>query len=189
MWWQLLFFLGCPLGERQQLIDRIARAQQASLQPGPMGWTFRCSFGGLVQQHAKTLVDHIRRCHPDLCWIYARQENNYEPERLRRASLVIPPLIRRLQVGADPFAGLALRQQGSMVMSLEATGAYVAFYANLVADGEQWGEPTSASKLTWKTWVAFTRATLPARVWRLCPNFWKAHVAAMVRGTYKQVPL
>ena len=92
-------------------------------------------------------------------------------------------------MGADPFAGLALRQQGSIVMSLETTGAYAAVYANLVAHVEEWGEPTSASKLTWKTWVAFMRATLPARVWRLCPNFWKAHVEAVVRSTYKQVPL
>jgi hypothetical protein len=145
------FLLGCPQWERQQLIDRIVRAQQASLQPGTMGWTFRCRFCGLLQQHAKTMVDHLRRRHPDSCWIYARQENNYEPERLRRASLVIPPLITRLQVGADPFAGLALRQQGSMVMSLETTGAYVAVYANLVAHVEEWGEPTSASMLTWKT--------------------------------------
>jgi len=76
-----------------------------------------------------------------------------------------------------------------MVMSWETIGAYAAVYANLVAHVEEWGEPTSASKLTWKTLVAFTRATLPARVWRLCPNFWKAHVEAMVRGTYKQVPL
>jgi hypothetical protein len=165
------------------------RAQQASLQPGTMGWTFHCRFCGLLQQHAKTIVDHFRRCHPDSCWIYARQENNYEPERLRRASFVIPPRITRLQVGAVPFAGLALRQQGSMVMSLETTGAYAAVYANLVAHVEEWGEPTSASKLTWKTWLTFMRATLPARVWRLCPNFWKAHVEAVVRGTYKQVPL
>ena len=42
-------------------------------------------------------------------------------------------------------------------MSLETTGAYVvaAVYANLVAHVEEWGEPTSASKLTWETWVAF----------------------------------
>ena len=37
---------------------------------------------------------------------------------------------------------------GSMVMSLETTGAYVAVYANLVAHVEEWGEPTSASRLT-----------------------------------------
>ena len=76
-----------------------------------------------------------------------------------------------------------------MVMSLETTGAYAAVYANLVAHVEEWGEPTSASKLTWKIWLTFMRATLPARVWRLCPNFWKAHVEAVVRGTFKQVPL
>ena len=101
------------------------------------------------------MVDHLRMCHPDSCWIYARQENNYEPERLRRASLVIRPLITRLQVGADPFAGLTLQQQGSMAMSLETTGAYAAVYANLVAHVEEWGEPTSASKLTWKSLVTF----------------------------------
>ena len=125
MWWQL-FFLGCPQWERQQLIDRIVRAQQASLQPGTMGWTFRCRFCGLLQQHAKRMVDQFRRRHPDSCWIYARQETNCEPERLRRASLVTPPLITRSQVGADPFAGLALQQQGSIVMSLETIGAYIA---------------------------------------------------------------
>ena len=103
--------------------------------------------------------------------------------------MVTPPLIIRLQVGVDP-SGLALRQQGSMVMSLETAGAYyVAVYANLVAHVEEWGEPTSASKLTWKTWLTLMRATLPARVWRLCPNFWNAHVEAVVRGTYEQVPL
>ena len=40
-----------------------------------------------------------------------------------------------------------------MVMSFETTGAYAAVYANLVAHVEEWGEPTSASKLTWKTWL------------------------------------
>ena len=67
---------------------------------------------------------------------------------MRRASVVTPPLIARLQVGADPFAGLALRQQGSIVMSLETTGACVVVYANLVAHVEEWGGPTSASELT-----------------------------------------
>ena len=42
---------------------------------------------------------------------------------------------------------------GSMVMSLETIGAYAAVYANLVVHAEEWGEPTSASKLTWKTWL------------------------------------
>ena len=86
------------------------------------------------------MVDHFRRCHPDSCWIYARQEKNYEPERLRWASVVTPPLITRLQVGVDPFVGRALRQQGSIVMSLGTTGAYVvaaAAYANLVAHVEE----------------------------------------------------
>ena len=36
MWWQLVC-LGRPQWEQQQLIDRIVRAQQASLQPGTMG--------------------------------------------------------------------------------------------------------------------------------------------------------
>ena len=98
MWWQLVF-LGCPQWERQQLIDRIVRAQQASLQPGTMGWTFRCRFCGLLQQHAKTILDHFRRCHPDYCWIHARQEKNYEPDRLRRASVVTLPLINTLAGG------------------------------------------------------------------------------------------
>ena len=49
MCWQLVF-LGCPQWERQQLIDRIVRAQQASLQPGTLGLTFRCRFCGLLQQ-------------------------------------------------------------------------------------------------------------------------------------------
>ena len=40
-------------------------------------------------------------------------------------------------------------------MPLEAAGAYAAVYANLVAHVEEWGEATSTSKLTWKTWVAF----------------------------------
>ena len=80
---------------------------------------------------------------------YMLGRGHYEPERLRRASLVTPPLITRLQVGADPFAGLALRQQGSMVMSLETTGAYVVVCAKFVAHVEEWGEPTSASKSTW----------------------------------------
>ena len=185
MWWQLIF-LGCPQWERQQLIDRTVRARQASLQPST---TFRCRFCGLLQQNAKMMVDHFRSCHPDSCWIYARQPENYEPQRLRRTSVVTPPLVTRWQVGTDPFAGLALRQRGSMVMPLEAAGAYAAVYANLVAHVEEWGEATSTSKLTWKTWVAFTRATLPARLWRLCPNFWKAHVEAVLCGTYKQVPL
>ena len=74
-------------------------------------------------------------------------------------------------------------------MSLETTGAYVVVYANLVAHVEEWGEPTSGSKLTWKSWLTGMRAAWPARAWRLCPNFWKAHVEAVVRGTYKQVPL
>ena len=71
---------------------------------------------------------------------------------MRRANVVTPPLITHLQVGADPFAGLALQQQGPNVMSLETTGAYAAaaVYANLVAHVEEWGEPTSASKLIWK---------------------------------------
>ena len=72
MWWQL-FCLGCPQWEWQQLIDRIVRAQQASLQPGTMGWTFHFRFCGLLQHHAKTIVDHFRRCHPDYCGISARQ--------------------------------------------------------------------------------------------------------------------
>ena len=58
-----------------------------------------------------------------------------------------------------------------MVLSLETTGAYAAIYTNLVAHVEEWGEPTSASKLSWKTWLTFMRLFLPARVWRLCPNF------------------
>ena len=90
---------------------------------------------------------------------------------MRRANEVIPPLITHLQVSTDPFAGLALPQQASMVMSSETTGAYVPLYANLVAHVEEWGEPTSASKLTWKTWVAFFMlATWLALVWRLCPK-------------------
>ena len=86
---------------------------------------------------------------------YLLGRGHYEPERLRRANVVTPPLITHLQVGTDPFAGLALQQQGSIVMSLETTGAYAAaaaaVYANLVAHVEECGEPTSASKLTWKT--------------------------------------
>ena len=126
------------------------RARQASLQPST---TFRCRFCGLLQQNAKMMVDHFRSCHPDSCWIYARQPENYEPQRLRRTSVVTPPLVTRWQVGTDPFAGLALRQRGSMVMPLETAGAYAAVYANLVAHVEEWGEATSTSKLTWKTWV------------------------------------
>ena len=59
-----VFFLGCPQWERQQLIDRVVRAQQASLQPGTMGWTFHCRFGGLLQQHAKTIADHFSKVPP-----------------------------------------------------------------------------------------------------------------------------
>ena len=35
-------------------------------------------------------------------------------------------------------------------MSLETTGAYAVVYANLVAHVEEWGEPTSASKVDWE---------------------------------------
>ena len=47
---------------------------------------------------------------------YMLGRGHYEPERLRRASVVIPPLITHLQVGVDTFAGLALWQQGPIVM-------------------------------------------------------------------------
>jgi hypothetical protein len=81
---------------------------------------------------------------------YLLGRGHYEPEHLRRANVVTPPLITHLQVGADTFVGLALQQQGSIVMSLETSGAYVAvaLYANLVAHIEEWGEPTSFSRLT-----------------------------------------
>ena len=181
MWWQLVF-LGSPQWERQQLIDRILGRQQASLQPGEMGWMFRCRFCGLLRQHAKSMVDHFRDCHPDSSWVYGRLPQNYEPQRLRRVlanSAALP--ITRLNTGADPFAGLALRQPGSIVPSLEVAGAYAVAFAKLVALLD-WG-------LHWKAWVAFVQATLPAHVWRLCPNFWKAYQEAVLWGTFKQVPL
>ena len=82
---------------------------------------------------------------------YLLGRGHYEPEQLRLANVVTPPLITHLQVGTDPFAGLALQQQGSIAMSLETTGAYASVYAILVAHVEEWGEPTSAAKLTWRT--------------------------------------
>ena len=85
--------------ERQQLIDRTVRARQASLQPSTMEWTFRCRFCGLLQQNTKMIIDHLRSCHPDSCWIYGRHpELYYEPQRLRRTSVVTPPLVTRWQV-------------------------------------------------------------------------------------------
>jgi hypothetical protein len=74
-------------------------------------------------------------------------------------------------------------------MSLETTGAWAVVYANLAAHREEWGEPTSAFQVDLADFGGFYAATLPARARRLCPNFRKAHVEAMVRSTYKQVPL
>ena len=42
----------------------------------------------------------------------------------------------------------------------------------------------SASKLAWTTWVALLWATLFAQAWRLCPNFWSAHVEAVGCGAH-----
>ena len=81
------------------------------------------------------MVDHFRDCHPDSSWVYGRLPRKYEPERLRRRvlanSAALP--ITRLNTGADPFAGLALRQPGSIVASLEVAGAYAVAFAKLVA--------------------------------------------------------
>ena len=145
MWWQLAF-LGCPQWERKQLLDRILVGQRASLQPAPIGWMFRCRFCGLLQQHGKSMVQHLRVCHPDSSWIYARQREKYEPEHLRRAIVdSASPVITRLKVGADAFAGLALRQRGSIVASLETARAYAAVFANLLAH-VAWGETIGAAE-------------------------------------------
>ena len=172
MWWQLMF-LGCSQWERQRLIDRILVGRQASLQLAKKEWTFRCRFCGLLRQRAESMVDHFRLCHSDSSWIYATKQDNYQPQRLRRAIVdaSVAPMITRLKVGADAFAGLALRQPGSMVTSLETAGAYAVVFANLLAHVD-WGEDISTATLHWTTWVSFVWAALPGRVWRVCPTFW-----------------
>ena len=89
--------------------------------------------------------------------------------------------ITRLSVGADAFAGLALRQPGSIVASLEVAGACDVAVANLLTMVD-WGKTIEEAVLHWKDWVTFVAATLPAHVWRLCPNFWNAYLAAVLQG-------
>ena len=75
------------------------------------------------------------------------------------------------------------------MISWETTCADVVVYANLVAHVKSWGELMSAPTLTLKTWVALCGPHLLARVWRACPDFWKAHVEAVVCGAYRHGPL
>ena len=87
------------------------------------------------------MVQHLRACHPDSSWIYAQQNDKYEPEHLRHVVVdSASPVVTRLSVGADACVGLALRQPGSVVTSLEIARAYAAVFANLLAHAT-WGEP------------------------------------------------
>lgn len=135
------------------------------------------------------MVQHFRECHPDSSWIYARQQQNYEPELLHRAVVdSAAPVITRLKVGADAFAGLALRQPGSIVVSLETARIRATVFAHFLRH-VAWGETIGAAAWHWTTWTACLCAMLPGRVWRLCPNFWRAYIEAVLHGTFKKVPL
>jgi hypothetical protein len=103
------------------------------------------------------MVQHFHVCHPASSWVYAQQQDKYEPEHVRHVVVgSASPVVTRLKVGADAFVGLALRQPGSIVTSLETAQAYAAVFANFLAHatfGEPRGDTIGAAVLHWRTWI------------------------------------
>ena len=99
-----------------------------------------------------------------------------------------------MSMGQNSFAGLALRQPGVIVPSLETSRCFLRFCVHLLtymgdagmaaAHPEQHGIPMAE----WVRLACFS-CWLPSHVRRTCPNFWRALPEALLTDTFRGSPL
>ena len=198
MWWQLMFF-GASQWERYHLVHRICFGHRASMQEAERTFCFKCRFCGLFSPSGKAMHAHVVTCHPYSKQIYRRQIENYEAWRMFRPKL--QPLsssfvLSNHDVGADPFAGLALRQPGVIVTGMEVTHAYLKFFAHLLTFVD-WAGSFAANPqrerqgISLGDWIRVANLScwVPSHVRRSSPNFWRAVPEALLTDTFRGVPL
>ena len=90
-------------------------------------WCFRCNFCGLLSSTGIVRYTHLANYHPLASWIYRRHLEWYEPcivLRKQRFFTEQKPL-SNTNMGQDSFAGLALRQPGVIIASLETSKCFL----------------------------------------------------------------
>ena len=136
MWWQCMW-LGASQWERHALLHHICWSvgKASGIIAGAShngeaqakAWCFRCRFCGLLSSTG--MYTHLANYHPPASWIYQRHLEWYEPCRvLQKQRFVIEQKpLSNTNMGQDSFAGLALRQPGVIVPSLETSCCFLRF--------------------------------------------------------------
>ena len=124
-------------GARGKMMTRSKRrAQGAGIDAAPK-WHFKCRFCGLVAHAAQALFSHLKSCHPHTSWTYQQRPECYEPWKVLRKKRCDSETksVSNMSVGQDSFAGLALRQPGVIVPSLETSCCFLRFRSTFVLRG------------------------------------------------------
>ena len=208
MWWQCMW-LGAPQWERHALLHGICWGSGQD-DDQEQAWFFKCRFCGLIAPTGQALFSHLKSCHPHTSWIYQQHVDLYEPWKVLRKKRGVSETtsLSNSSMGQDSFAGLALRQPGVIVPSLETSCCFLRFFVQLLAyvgdagiaaarPEQHVGDAGIAAAhpvqngISIAEWVrlACFSCWLPSHVRRTCPNFWRAIPEALLTDTFRGSPL
>ena len=145
------------------------------------------------------MFSHITSCHPPPprhSKIYQDHLRLREPMKVFQKSRGAPEIksVSNISMGQNAFAGLALRQPGAIVPSLETSHCYLRFFVHLLTYVGDAGiaaahpEQHGISMAEWVRLACFS-CWLPSHVRRTCPNFWRALPEALLTDTFRGSPL